>query len=489
MGLLDETNQLLLSDPLASLRKIGGDVLPASLQRDIVKRSLLLDRGNAAPVETKRIAVAAYLIYDSLFVLLGGASEDPLGWSPLSYISRLNVLERTIRPNSAARIIPSVAPDASIAPCVYSWPWIAVKQASRLSIHNVDTGAVVKFETEPIRSLDHISSFCVCKTFICVVELGGAGGVSVYTRTGVFLYKIKLNDLSGAQTQHFDPADQPIRIFQQSPQSDAVLVVIERENNLLPSIHQEIGVIALELTPKKSDVIAIDTLLRGGGALLDFHTRPGATLSIWHPNCDSSENEKIGAVNSEIVQIRSSHGTVARSVSPRVKPKSYKCHTSSAQLTRHYKINENGSHFCEISHAGRLVRVSEAKGEVLFELNPDVALHWERQDSRILAADVNWPQLLLVIEYAECIGTYQGEQQAAFQTVLLGDIENGAFVNVTVLEVSRNDAQYGEAMDALDRTVPNRNPDGEMSLQLPIHLNQTRATVVYANHTIFVHEF
>ena len=51
--------------------------------------------------------------------------------------------------------------------------------------------------------------------------------------------------------------------------------------------------------------------------------------------------------------------------------------------------------------------------------------------SRILAADVNWPQLLLVIEYAECIGTYQGEQQAAFQTVLLGDIENGAFVNVT----------------------------------------------------------
>ena len=77
------------------------------------------------------------------------------------------------------------------------------------------------------------------------------------------------------------------------------------------------------------------------------------------------------------------------------------------------------------------MRVSEAKGEVLFELNPDVALHWERQDSRILAADVNWPRLLLLIEYAECIGTYHGEQQAAFQTVLLGDIQNGEFVNVT----------------------------------------------------------
>ena len=138
-----------------------------------------------------------------------------------------------------------MVPDASIAPCVYSWPWVAVKQASRLAIHNVDTGDVVKFETEPIRSLDHISSFCVCQTFICVVELGGAGGVSVYNRSGVFLYKIKLNDLSGggggATQLHFDPADQPIRIFQQSPQSDAVLVVIERENNLLPVRVEKLG--------------------------------------------------------------------------------------------------------------------------------------------------------------------------------------------------------------------------------------------------------
>ena len=83
MGLLDETNQLLMSSTFDSLGEIGGDVLPASLQRDIVRRALLLDRGKPAPVEMKRIAVAAYLLYDSLFVLLGGASEDPLGWSPL----------------------------------------------------------------------------------------------------------------------------------------------------------------------------------------------------------------------------------------------------------------------------------------------------------------------------------------------------------------------------------------------------------------------
>ena len=55
-----------------------------------------------------------------------------------------------------------------------------------------------------------------------------------------------------------------------------------------------------------------------------------------------------------------------------------------ARLTRHYKINASGSHFCEISHAGRLIRVSEAKGNVLFEFNPDNVLHGEKQDSRVL---------------------------------------------------------------------------------------------------------
>ena len=54
--------------------------------------------------------------------------------------------------------------------------------------------------------------------------------VNVYSRDGAFLYKIKLNDLS----TNFDPADQPIRIFQKSPNTDHVLLVIERENNLLP---------------------------------------------------------------------------------------------------------------------------------------------------------------------------------------------------------------------------------------------------------------
>ena len=35
---------------------------------------------------------------------------------------------------------------------------------------------VINIPLEPIRSLDHISSFCVCRNFICVVELGGTSG-------------------------------------------------------------------------------------------------------------------------------------------------------------------------------------------------------------------------------------------------------------------------------------------------------------------------
>ena len=31
-----------------------------------------------------------------------------------------------------------------------------------------------------------------------------------------------------------------------------------------------------------------------------------------------------------------------------------------------------------------------------------------------------------------------------------------------MLEVSRNDAHYGEVVDELDCAVPNRNPDGEL---------------------------
>ena len=45
-----------------------------------------------------------------------------------------------------------------------------------------------------------------------------------------FLYSLQLYDIS----LQFDPADQPIRLFQREKDTDSILLVIERENNLLP---------------------------------------------------------------------------------------------------------------------------------------------------------------------------------------------------------------------------------------------------------------
>ena len=173
--------------------------------------------------------------------------------------------------------------------------------------------------------------------------------------------------------------------------------------------------------------------------MLEFFAHAERVLSIWHPvshvgaplkrkhehfdifkaSLKSNSESVILPVDAEIVQIKSTSGHVTRAVrrgsfffrkkmsnyfyynsvsnklfclkliqtSPRVTPKSYKnsrkCKTTFLS-NRRYKINELISHFCEISHADRLLRVSEASGKVLLELSPDSALHWEKKDSRIL---------------------------------------------------------------------------------------------------------
>ena len=134
----------------------------------------------------------------------------------------------------------------------------------------------------------------------------------------------------------------------------------------------------------------------------------GAPLK-WKPECYDLqkfdkmriENPVILPINSEIVQIKSEYGHVTRAVSPRVTPKSYKTSgrlKMSVWSSRHYKINKDVSHFCEISHAGKLLRVSQASGEVLLELNPVSILNWEKQDSRILGT------ICIFISYLVALG-------------------------------------------------------------------------------------
>ena len=193
------------------------------------------------------------------------------------------------------------------------------------------------------------------------------------------MYSIGLDDLS----RDFHAQDQPIRIFQRNVRDDAIIVVIERENNLLPSIHQEIGVITLELDHEKQHVRMTQLSSSGAsgqtqnlqqGALLEFCAFEDEVVSIWHPNRNKRLSMNIiNPIDTETVQIESKYGHVLRSVSPRVKPKSYriaqnrkkskaKKHSQApihARVTRQYKINHRGSHFCEISHAGRLIRTED----------------------------------------------------------------------------------------------------------------------------------
>ena len=83
MGLLTMANERVLSETRNGLLTLGGGILPYSLQDDIIKMALYRDRFRPASSQVQKLAVAAFLLYDSLYVLLGGTSEDPLAWSPL----------------------------------------------------------------------------------------------------------------------------------------------------------------------------------------------------------------------------------------------------------------------------------------------------------------------------------------------------------------------------------------------------------------------
>lgn len=560
MSLLNEAHEFLLSDARRCLELLGGSVLPFEIQETIIQMSLRKDQkvNRSLTDDIRMLGTAVYLVHESLYILLG--NDDSITWSTLSYLSRVAILRKAldrIKCQVAYKINRPLSNDSSISPCVYSWPWVALRKDSRLHLHNVQTQELIRLRSERIYNLDHVVSFCVCANLICVIETNNrnfpkysnddtdyrsadsdsdsmksdssnnnslhASSIKVFSLYGKFLYSLQLYDIS----LQFDPADQPIRLFQREKNTDSILLVIERENNLLPSIHQDIGVISLDLGYSKEEINTNPEFIFLGqqGALLDFLAFEDSDLQIWHPtrsktmmtSSSSPFTSFIGPVNSEIVQIRSKYGEVSRAVSPRVKPKSYhgfrngsrrSRSSNHARLTRHYKINASGSHFCEISHAGRLIRVSEAKGNVLFEFNPDNVLHGEKQDSRVLAADCVWPHLLLVIEYDEIIWTSHGEEQTSFQSVIIGRISEGNFEQITVLDVSRNDYQFENtslkkiSLDSslsyddwkigsfsdLNIAVPNRNPIGETSLHLPVRLTGKSATIVYADHTIVVHD-
>ena len=130
--------------------------------------------------------ITLYLVHESLYILLG--NDDSITWSTLSYLSRVAILRKAldrIKCQVAYKVNRPLSTDSSISPCVYSWPWVALRKDSRLHLHNVQTQELIRlrsgniscpvsvinyFILERIYNLDHVVSFCVCANLICVIE-------------------------------------------------------------------------------------------------------------------------------------------------------------------------------------------------------------------------------------------------------------------------------------------------------------------------------
>ena len=96
------------------------------------------------------------LVHESLYLLLGGDNEEPSSWSPLSFLSRVYLLQKTVRDMENAATsnkIPSPSPYSCLIQCAYTWPWVAVKQREDLLVHNVAAFRFVKLQSGPFPTL------------------------------------------------------------------------------------------------------------------------------------------------------------------------------------------------------------------------------------------------------------------------------------------------------------------------------------------------
>ena len=89
-----------------------------------------------------------YSVHESLYILLG--NDDSITWSTLSYLSRVAILRKAldrIKCQVAYKINRPLSNDSSISPCVYSWPWVALRKDSRLHLHNVQTQELIRLRS------------------------------------------------------------------------------------------------------------------------------------------------------------------------------------------------------------------------------------------------------------------------------------------------------------------------------------------------------
>lgn len=111
-------------------------MLPEELCQKIVRLAIFGDENALRDALLKKIGVAVYLIYESLLRMLAGDISESSCWSPLSFISRLHLLNTAIdeyclnvksgQQNRISRPLPG----SYLINCPYAWPWVPLRRGT-----------------------------------------------------------------------------------------------------------------------------------------------------------------------------------------------------------------------------------------------------------------------------------------------------------------------------------------------------------------------
>ena len=111
-------------------------MLPEEICQKIVRMAIFSDKETLRNEQLKKLGVAVYLIYESLLRMLAGDISEASCWSPLSFISRLHLLNEAIDEYCFARNEkPSYKllhplPGSYLITCPYAWPWVPLRRGT-----------------------------------------------------------------------------------------------------------------------------------------------------------------------------------------------------------------------------------------------------------------------------------------------------------------------------------------------------------------------
>ena len=122
-------------------------MLPEELCQKIVRLAIFGDENALRDALLKKIGVAVYLIYESLLRMLAGDISESSCWSPLSFISRLHLLNTAIdeyclnvKSGQENRISRPLS-GSYLINCPYAWPWVPLRRGMIRAAENMNNPA------------------------------------------------------------------------------------------------------------------------------------------------------------------------------------------------------------------------------------------------------------------------------------------------------------------------------------------------------------